>query len=105
MKVRKLKTCTKIELQGELTIYQAQEVNAVLRENVADSRSLEINLQNVTEVDTAGIQLLLAAKRESERLGKKMSMVSHSNAVVEVLDLLNISHEFGDPIVLSSDQS
>jgi hypothetical protein len=35
-------------------------------------------------------------------LGKDVSMTMHSEPVVEVFELLNIAHEFGDPIVLSN---
>jgi len=64
--------------------------------------AIDIDLQNITEIDTAGVQVLLAIKREAAATGKYLSMAMHSEPVVEVFELMNIAHEFGDPIVLSN---
>jgi len=55
-------------------------------------------------MDSAGFQLLLAAKREGTRLGKAVRFVSHSQAALEVIDLYDMAAQFGDPLLLSARQ-
>lgn len=84
-----------------MTIYQAGEIHEKFKTQLAACESLEIDLRHVTEIDTAGLQLLLALKREAVAEGKSVTLTMHSEAVVDVFELLNVAHEFGDPLVLS----
>lgn len=93
---------SKLSLSGEMTIYSAAELKPQLLQALHDSQNLEINLAGVEEVDTAGFQLLLLLKREAKTAGKTLSLVAHSAATVEVLDLLKMEAYFGDPVVLAS---
>jgi len=86
---------------GEMTIYHAAEMKEVLLPCVARCREVEINLSGVVEMDTAGFQLLLLAKREAAAAGKPLRLVAHSTATLEVLDLFNMASYFGDPVVIS----
>ncbi|MBS4099593.1 MAG: STAS domain-containing protein [Sulfuricella sp.] len=86
---------------GEMTIYHAAEMKAPLLACIARCREMEINLSEVVELDTAGFQLLLLAKREAMRVGKPLRLVAHSPATLEVLDLFNMASYFGDPVVIS----
>jgi anti-sigma B factor antagonist len=102
MKVKKQGNRCKVTFEGELSIYEAAEVYEKFRKYMSTCDSFDIDLQYVTEIDTSGVQILLAVKREAFKLGKDVSMTMHSEPVVEVFELLNIAHEFGDPIVLSN---
>lgn len=101
MNVRQKDGCCAIKIAGEMTIYQASELNSELQKLVAECHVVELDLQDVTELDTSGVQILLVAKRAASALKHKFTMKMHSSCVVEIFELLNISHEFGDPIVLS----
>lgn len=92
--------CT-IRVESEMTIYEAQEMNKTLKKSIDTCKQIELNLEGVSELDTAGVQILLMAKRAAEKCGKPFNITSHSEAVVQTFDLLNIAHEFGDPIVIS----
>lgn len=87
-------------LQGDLTIYQAKELKERLLALLTGSEELELDLAGVTELDTAGVQLLLLAKFEAGRAGKTLRLTSHSDAVRAVIDLYNLAARFGDPLVL-----
>lgn len=102
MKTRKQKGRCKISLEGELTIYQANELYEKFQKQLATCDALDINMQSVTEIDTAGVQILLALKREATKCNKSITISMHSTSVVEVFELMNIANEFGDPIVLSN---
>lgn len=94
----------RLQMEGELTIYRGLEIRDGLMEHLAASAGIELDLGGVTEMDTAGVQLLLAAKREGIRLGKTVRFVSHSQAVLEVIDLYNMAAQFGDPVLISARQ-
>lgn len=85
---------------GELTIYTAAERKEQLMNLLNQSPALEINLAQVSELDTAGLQLLILAKMESQRRQVPLSIVGHSHAVRDVLELCNLSRFFGDPVVI-----
>jgi len=49
-----------LHIEGEFTIFRAMELKPVI---LAAPPPLEIDLSGVTEMDTAGLQLLILAKR------------------------------------------
>jgi anti-anti-sigma factor len=69
--------------------------------HLAQPGELEIDLSQVSELDGAGLQQLLLAKREATRVGNTLRLVSHSRAVLEVFDLCNLAAFFGDPLIIS----
>lgn len=90
-----------LSLSGELTIYTAGEVKATLAAAMESADSLEIDLFGVTEIDTAGLQLLLMAKRTAD---KKIAFINHSQPVLRLVDLANLGSVFGDPLLISATQ-
>lgn len=58
---------------------------------------VEVDLSGVSEIDTAGLQLMLALK---QRCGSRLRMVHHSAAVLRILDLSNASAHLGDPLLI-----
>ncbi|MDP2805071.1 MAG: STAS domain-containing protein [Gallionellaceae bacterium] len=85
---------------GEMTIYHAAEMKGELLPCFDQCAEVEIDLSEVSEIDTAGFQLLVLAKRVATSAGKKMRLVAHSPAILEVLDLLDMTSYFGDPVVI-----
>ena len=73
-----------------MTIYTAAELKPRLVEAVAQDEVPELDLSGVTEIDSAGVQLLLLARREAQLLGRNLRVTSASEAVTEVLVLLGI---------------
>lgn len=86
-----------LALSGELTIACAHELKALLVRFVADSKDPEIDLLNVTMIDSAGLQLLLLARREAASAGKLLKWLGFSLPVEELLDLLNLAEQLGRP--------
>ncbi|MBX3235716.1 MAG: STAS domain-containing protein [Nitrospiraceae bacterium] len=78
-------TVHRLHIAGELTIYSALELKPRLLGALAQKSALEIHAGNVTEVDTAGIQLLLLAKREAAGAGKQLSLMTPSQSLREAL--------------------
>lgn len=87
----------RVYLDGEITIYQASALKDKLVEVLDDRRELVVDVDKVCEIDTAGVQLLLMVKRQRERLGLGLTLVPHSDAVLEVFDLLGLAGYFDSP--------
>lgn len=95
----------RLRLKGELTIYYAAELKQPLLDHLQSPGDAEIELEQVNELDSAGLQLLLLAKREAVQAGKRLRLLSHSPAVLEVLETFDLVGYFGDPVVLSSQRT
>lgn len=93
-------TSTRLSIDTDLTIYHAAALKQQLLDAVRSNPALELDLSHVGEMDTAGFQLLVMAKREAQRLGRDLSMVAHSPAVREVIEFYNMSAFFGDQVVI-----
>lgn len=91
----------RLAIEGNLTIYNALEQKERLSTALEVADGLELDLSQVGEIDTAGLQLLILAKREAVRLNKRLSIVAHSQAVHQVFDFCNLVGYFGDPIVIT----
>ncbi|HJU71611.1 MAG TPA: STAS domain-containing protein [Paucimonas sp.] len=85
-----------------MTIYRADELKQSLLAAIREAPVLEIDLSAVTEIDTAGVQLLMLARKAAQADGHALRMVAHSAAVVEAFELLNLAACFGDPIVIAA---
>lgn len=91
-------------IEGEMTIYNALELKAQLLSPLEQCAQMEVDLAGVTEMDSAGLQLLLMAKTEARARGKNLAITGHSTAVLEVLDLCNLEGFFGDPVLVRSQE-
>lgn len=92
-------------IAGELSIYTAQELKTSLLGALHARDALKLNLANVTVMDGAGLQVLIMLKREALQLDKELTLTQHSEAVLRVLDLSNMTGYFGDPLVLGAEAS
>ncbi|MEW5755495.1 MAG: STAS domain-containing protein [Pseudomonadota bacterium] len=97
---KKRASCAKID--GDMTIYTAAELKPTLLSLLEGGNEAELDLSRVAEIDAAGVQLLMLAKREAARAGKTLRFVNHSQSVVECLDLCNLTAAFGDQVILTS---
>ena len=88
-----------LRIEGEFTIFRAAELKPLV---LASPPADEIDLSGVTELDTAGVQLLMLAKKTALAQQRNVKLVGHSPAVLEVFELLNVAAYFGDPLVMDS---
>ena len=88
----------RLSLEEDLTIYTAMSAKDKLLAALSECTQLDLDLSQVAEIDSAGFQLLVMAKREANRLAKPMHIVAHSPAVRELLDFYNSAAYFGDPL-------
>lgn len=98
-------TSPALNIVGEFTIFTAQDCKEQLLALIAatpDGAGGEVDLSGVTEIDSAGLQLMLMAKREAAILGKEVRFVRHSDPVLELIDLCALAGQFGDPLLIRS---
>lgn len=88
-------------IEKEMTIYNALSQKQLLLKFLEADEELEINLSQVSEMDGAGLQLLILIKREAADAGKTLSFVMHSKPVVDILELSKLTAIFGDQVVLA----
>jgi anti-anti-sigma factor len=81
-------------IEGEMTIYAAAELKQRLQDALAGGQSVEVVLARASEMDTAGLQLLLAGKREAERAGRTFRLKAPGEAVGQVLELCGLADHF-----------
>ncbi len=87
-----------LRLEGELTIFRAAELKSQL---LSEPLPREIDLSGVTEIDSAGVQLLMLVKKFALAQQRELALVRHSPAVLEVFELLNLAAFFNDPLVMA----
>jgi anti-sigma B factor antagonist len=92
----------RIALDGEMTIYTAADLKARLLNALAEGEELEVDLSGVSELDSAGLQIMVLLKREAGDQSKRVRFVDHSQAVLDVLDLTDLGSVFGDPVLIRS---
>lgn len=85
-----------LALQGELTIYSAAVQKQQLLSFIASANELILDLAAVSELDTAGLQLLLLARQTATTAHKRLTLVNHSAPVLEVLRLTKLVQVLGD---------
>jgi anti-anti-sigma factor len=85
----------RIALEGECTIYRAADLKPLLLQSLQPGATQDLDLSEVTELDTAGVQLLLLAEREARAQGGALRLGALSPAAEEVFDLLDLRAHFG----------
>lgn len=91
-----------LAIEGEMTIYTAEALKGRLVSELEKGEDLEVDLSGVSEIDSAGLQLLALIKIEALAYGKTAHFVGHSNAVLDIIDLCGLDGFFGDPIWIQS---
>ena len=90
-----------LTLEGDLTIYEASLHKAMLQEALeqAGADGLELDLSQVSEIDAAGLQILLLAQKESQRLLRPLIITDANAAVRETISFCHLQDFFGDSFV------
>ncbi len=103
MHIEKIPAGNRLHIVGEMTVSSAaairDEILAALPAGGTDD--VEVDLSGVSEIDTAGLQIMLQLKR---KCGTRLRLVNHSPAVLQILDLSNLGAQFGDPVVIRPDE-
>jgi anti-anti-sigma factor len=80
-----------LRINGGMTIYQAAELKMLLLNELSNVATLEIDLSAVSEIDTTGLQLLLALKREQ----KTVTLINPNHCIKQLAELLQLHQVLG----------
>jgi anti-sigma B factor antagonist len=87
------KSGTMLGVDGELTIYSVAQAKQALFSDYENFVSpIALDLQSVSEIDTAGLQLLLFMQKTLSNDNKKIHIVKsneHVDAILKNLDVAN----------------
>lgn len=86
--------CCLLDVSADMTIYSAVSNLSEIKEYYSQFNHIEVDLSAVEEVDSSGVQILLALKRNAEKDGKQVVLSEMSAPVAEIMDLLNIRSHF-----------
>jgi anti-anti-sigma factor len=92
----------RIDIKGELSIFTAADLRLRLLSALDVGSELEVDLSAVSEMDSAGMQLLVATKKDAAARNKPLRFTGHSPAVVDLLELCDLTGYFGDPLLIRS---
>jgi anti-anti-sigma factor len=86
-----------LRISGEMTVrYCAQLLPDIMTAlGRDDSTVMQVDLSGVTEIDTAGLQALLIARRELGTQRRELRIVEASPAMRRVLELCHLDHLIG----------
>jgi anti-anti-sigma factor len=94
-----------LHIEGELTIYRAAELCETLQATLAalpPGADLTLGLAGVTEMDSAGVQLLIAARKSAAAAGRALRLRDPSPAVADVFATLRLAPLFADAALTTS---
>lgn len=81
---------TQVTITGSCTIFEAADLRAQLLPVVATSTPVMVDVAGISEIDTAGLQVLLALQKQCA-----LALFSQpSQAMQTALDLLNLNRCF-----------
>lgn len=95
-------THSELVFSEELTIYTAAETMQVIQEELKKMLPIKLNLSEVSEIDAAGLQILLAIKLHADLIHQDLTITGLSDPVAELLALGDLAGYFGEPVVLSA---
>lgn len=93
-----MQTVGHIGIKGELDIFTAGTQRQLLLDAIDAGSEVEVDLSEVSEMDSAGLQLIVAAKREAARRHKPLRISGQSQAVLDILGLCDLSGSLDDPL-------
>ncbi|ALU41670.1 STAS domain-containing protein [Pseudoalteromonas rubra] len=76
---------------AELTIYEVQDVHTELNAFLESKQSVELDLSQVEELDSAGIQLTVWLVNHCRTTGVQIKALTLSDLLTARLTLLNVS--------------
>jgi anti-anti-sigma factor len=89
-----------IHIAGELTVYHAAEAARDLLARIAAPEALTgplaLDLDGVTEFDSAGIQVLLVARRAAVAAGGGLQLLRPSRPVLDVIETFALTDLLSD---------
>lgn len=92
-------------LDGDLTVFAVAALKDRLMAALQEDVNLIVDGSAVSEVDGAGIQLLLAAGKEAQQRGGTLRLQAPSDQMLEALELIDLRAQFCAPSLDTSESA
>ncbi len=79
--IKETEKITRLDIEDSITIYDVISLRERILAALEGSEGIELDLSNVKECDTAGIQLLYSLKMSIQRLNRKLIVRGLSDCV------------------------
>lgn len=76
-----------ISFDGEMSIYNVRQIKDSLVESIRKNSGIELDLSKVNKIDTAGYQIIMAAKKEAAGKGKSIRVINPASEVKNIFKL------------------
>ena len=89
-----VKGLCKVTIEDDMTIYSINEIKNDLSREIELYQKFDLDLSGVEEIDTAGIQLILALRRELISKSKELKISAVSDVVTKLFKNYSINSLF-----------
>lgn len=79
-----------LSVEGELTIYRATEFHELLKEKQEQFQTIRLDMEHVSEFDTACFQVVLYHKLRSLENNKNLILVNASEPVLDLFKMFGV---------------
>lgn len=76
----------RFSIEGKMTDAMVGELGEAIRPAIAAAEKIEIDLSQVSEIDFAGLRLMVDAKLDALGMNKRLCFIGHSKPVVEIAE-------------------
>ena len=83
----------RIKLEGGLTAYEVSEVKELLQRKLAENRGIILDISDLNNCDTLGIQLICSTGKTAAGTNKHFSLEGESQACREVAQNIGLELE------------
>jgi anti-anti-sigma factor len=80
-----------IQLKGDLKIERVNQLAEKFKKVLKPQLQLKLDLSNITDIDTAGLQLILAVEKELKESGGSLFITTASSKVEKMMNFYNLS--------------
>jgi anti-sigma B factor antagonist len=82
-----------LKLEGNLSIYEAGSLQEMFISSLEDGDLLEVDMMEVKECDTSGLQVLCSGKKTADQKGKQIILTGIPKAVEDAMIKAGITQE------------
>lgn len=83
-------------VEGELTIYHVNDFRKNLEKAIKKASNINLNLANVSEIDTSCFQVLMQAQNACLENDKELKLTAVSQPIWEVMEIFGMERHFGN---------
>ncbi len=84
----------RFSIEGKVTQSMVDELKEAILPVISRSQEIQIDLSTISEIDFAGLSLMVDAKLTAIERGKSMHFTGHSEPVIEILEISGLKGFF-----------